>query len=140
MNIIFHFKIIELIIARNLRYLRHNRNTSSSYCVKESSLSFKYHGQFFLNHSLCKNSLPKRVRYETICGQYFTSCYIKKAGFICSAIKIAFDLFFLSATWVGGGFINGTAETVYSYGLVNTQAPLGYALSLVIGETKHTLI
>ncbi|XP_061181874.1 high-affinity choline transporter 1-like [Saccostrea echinata] len=42
-------------------------------------------------------------------------------------------IFTMTATWVGGGFINGTAETVYSYGLVNCQAPLGYALSLVIG-------
>lgn len=56
---------------------------------------------------------------------------------ISSGIKIAFDLLSLSATWVGGGFINGTAETVYSYGLVNTQAPLGYALSLVIGTYNN---
>ncbi|XP_048763871.1 high-affinity choline transporter 1-like [Ostrea edulis] len=42
-------------------------------------------------------------------------------------------VFTMTATWVGGGFINGTAEAVYSYGLVNCQAPVGYALSLVIG-------
>ncbi|XP_048763869.1 high-affinity choline transporter 1-like [Ostrea edulis] len=42
-------------------------------------------------------------------------------------------VFTMTATWVGGGFINGTAETVYSYGLVNCQAPVGYALSLVMG-------
>lgn len=41
-----------------------------------------------------------------------------------------------SATWVGGGYINGTAEYVYlpEYGLAWAQAPFGYALSLVIGE------
>lgn len=41
----------------------------------------------------------------------------------------------MSATWLGGGYINGTAEYVYrsDYGLVWTQAPWGYALSLVIG-------
>ena len=40
------------------------------------------------------------------------------------------------ATWVGGGYINGTAEVVYDsgQGLVWAQAPWGYALSLVIGE------
>lgn len=38
-----------------------------------------------------------------------------------------------SATWVGGGYINGTAEAVYTSGLVWCQAPFGYALSLVFG-------
>lgn len=40
------------------------------------------------------------------------------------------------ATWVGGGYINGTAEYVYlpEYGLAWAQAPFGYALSLVVGE------
>lgn len=39
----------------------------------------------------------------------------------------------VSATWVGGGYINGTAEAVYTSGLVWCQAPFGYALSLVFG-------
>ncbi|NXS11459.1 SC5A7 protein, partial [Neodrepanis coruscans] len=40
-----------------------------------------------------------------------------------------------TATWVGGGYINGTAEIVYlpSKGLLWVQAPVGFALSLVIG-------
>ena len=40
------------------------------------------------------------------------------------------------ATWVGGGYINGTAEVVFdsAQGLVWAQAPWGYALSLVVGE------
>lgn len=44
-------------------------------------------------------------------------------------------IFTMSATWVGGGFINGTAEYTATpgYGLVWVQAPWGYALSLVIG-------
>jgi len=42
---------------------------------------------------------------------------------------------FIPATWVGGGYINGTAENVYlpGYGLAWAQAPFGYALSLVVG-------
>ncbi|GBP47410.1 High-affinity choline transporter 1 [Eumeta japonica] len=36
-------------------------------------------------------------------------------------------------TWVGGGYINGTAEAIYTSGLVWCQAPFGYALSLVFG-------
>ncbi len=44
-------------------------------------------------------------------------------------------IFTMTATWVGGGYINGTAEAVYSQsqGLVWAQAPWGYALSLILG-------
>lgn len=39
----------------------------------------------------------------------------------------------MSATWVGGGYINGTAESANALGLAWVQAPWGYALSLIIG-------
>ncbi len=42
-------------------------------------------------------------------------------------------VFTMSATWVGGGYINGTAEATYGLGLVWAQAPWGYALSLAVG-------
>ncbi|NXE53392.1 SC5A7 protein, partial [Casuarius casuarius] len=44
-------------------------------------------------------------------------------------------LFTATATWVGGAYINGTAEIVYlpSKGLLWVQAPVGFALSLFIG-------
>nr|XP_054772634.1 high-affinity choline transporter 1-like [Lytechinus pictus] len=43
-------------------------------------------------------------------------------------------LFTLIATWVGGGYINGTAEVVFTpgWGLVWAQAPWGYSLSFII--------
>lgn len=41
--------------------------------------------------------------------------------------------FTMTATWVGGGYINGTAESVYNSGLVWAQAPWGYATSLAMG-------
>ncbi|EDO46558.1 predicted protein, partial [Nematostella vectensis] len=43
--------------------------------------------------------------------------------------------FTMTATWVGGGYINGTAEAVYAEGkgLVWAQAPWGYTTSLVLG-------
>ncbi|KAL1428462.1 hypothetical protein MTO96_002837 [Rhipicephalus appendiculatus] len=41
----------------------------------------------------------------------------------------------MTATWVGGGYLNGTAEAVYKRGLLHCQAPLGYAVSLVLGGT-----
>ena len=41
--------------------------------------------------------------------------------------------FTMAATWVGGGYINGTAEAAYATGPLGIQAPWGYALSLVVG-------
>ena len=45
-----------------------------------------------------------------------------------------FNIFMLLATWVGGAYINGTAEIIFSSGLIWCQAPFGYALSLVLGK------
>lgn len=42
-------------------------------------------------------------------------------------------IFTMTATWVGGGYINGTAEIVFTSGLIWCQAPIGYALSLMLG-------
>lgn len=41
----------------------------------------------------------------------------------------------MTATWVGGGYLNGTAEAVADpeRGLVWAQAPWGFALSLILG-------
>lgn len=41
----------------------------------------------------------------------------------------------MTATWVGGGYLNGTAEAVAdpARGLVWAQAPWGYAVSLILG-------
>lgn len=40
----------------------------------------------------------------------------------------------MSATWVGGGYVNGTAERTFSDGVFwGAQAGIGYALSLVAG-------
>ncbi|OQV18885.1 High-affinity choline transporter 1 [Hypsibius exemplaris] len=45
-------------------------------------------------------------------------------------------IFTMTATWVGGGYINGTAEVVFrggkGNGLVWCQGPFGYAVSLLI--------
>ncbi len=40
----------------------------------------------------------------------------------------------MTATWVGGGYINGTASTTYGSGVLwGSQAGLGYAASLIVG-------
>lgn len=49
------------------------------------------------------------------------------------SIPLWIGAFTMSATWVGGGYINGTAEYTASSGLAWVQAPWGYALSLVLG-------
>jgi len=48
-------------------------------------------------------------------------------------IGLLVGIFTMTATWVGGAYINGTAEQVFSKGLLACQAPLGYAISLVVG-------
>ncbi|KAM4701556.1 high affinity choline transporter 1 [Discoglossus pictus] len=50
-------------------------------------------------------------------------------------IGLIVGAFTMTATWVGGGYINGTAEAVYvsDYGLAWAQAPIGYTLSLIVG-------
>ena len=45
-------------------------------------------------------------------------------------------IFTMTATWVGGGYINGTAEIVFTDGLIWCQAPFGYALSLMLGNIE----
>tara|TARA_Y100001954_G_scaffold99447_1_gene108299 strand:+ start:14696 stop:16363 length:1668 start_codon:yes stop_codon:yes gene_type:complete len=51
------------------------------------------------------------------------------------SVPLMMAVFTMSATWVGGGYINGTAEYAYNpdYGLVWAQAPWGYAISLILG-------
>ncbi|XP_029173651.1 high-affinity choline transporter 1-like isoform X1 [Nylanderia fulva] len=41
--------------------------------------------------------------------------------------------FTLIATWVGGAFVNGTAEAMFTKGLAWCQVPIGYSLSLIFG-------
>ena len=48
-------------------------------------------------------------------------------------VPLYLAIFTMAATWVGGGFINGTAEATAESGLIWVQAPWGYALSLIIG-------
>jgi len=50
------------------------------------------------------------------------------------SIPLWVGLLTMTATWVGGGYINGTASTTYSSGLMwGSQAGLGYAAALLVG-------
>jgi len=39
----------------------------------------------------------------------------------------------LIGTWVGGGYISGTSEKMYSDGVLHVQVPIGYSLALLFG-------
>ena len=43
-------------------------------------------------------------------------------------------IYFVSATWVGGAYINGTAEVLFTTGLVWCQVPIVYSLSILLGK------
>ena len=72
------------------------------------------------------------------CNSFLSHTYFSLYGSDASLYKelYYFCLISVAATWVGGGYINGTAEYVYTdgYGLLWTQAPWGYAISLVLGK------
>ncbi|KAH3819133.1 high-affinity choline transporter 1-like [Dreissena polymorpha] len=48
-------------------------------------------------------------------------------------IGLLVGVFTMTATWVGGGFINGTSEVILGDGFVWCQAPFGYSASLIFG-------
>ena len=48
-------------------------------------------------------------------------------------INVGVGVLTMAATWVGGGFIIGAAQGVYTRGLIWTHAPIFYSLSLVVG-------
>ena len=41
------------------------------------------------------------------------------------------------ATWVDGGYIMGSAEVVFTSGVVWCQAPFGYAVALFLGNYQY---
>ncbi len=65
-------------------------------------------------------------------GEDATSSGLLLAG---RGLPLWIGAFTMIATWVGGGYINGTAEAVYDSqrGLVWAMAPWGYALSMAVG-------
>lgn len=76
-------------------------------------------------HIIKNSSIKSDDNFVLPCGRFLFSVCIN--SFFTSSF---------SATWVGGGYINGTAEAVYvpGYGLAWAQAPIGYSLSLVLGK------
>lgn len=75
-------------------------------------------------------------------GIFFVGAYAKnfyQSGSVSETliagrnIPLFISVFTMSATWIDGGYVNGTAEYTASAGLAWVQAPWGYAISLIIG-------
>ncbi|KAL1473193.1 hypothetical protein MTO96_038857 [Rhipicephalus appendiculatus] len=64
---------------------------------------------------------------------YKTNQYLLRLFLANSSVPLKFTFLSMTATWVGGGYISGTAEAVFNYGIARCYTPLGYALSLLIG-------
>lgn len=63
-------------------------------------------------------------------GSYDEADDVMLAG---RSIGLVVGIFTMTATWVGGAYICGTAEVAYSSGLIWVQGPFGFALSLFLG-------
>ncbi|XP_069680631.1 high-affinity choline transporter 1-like [Periplaneta americana] len=50
------------------------------------------------------------------------------------SIGVVVGVLTLTATWVGGAYINGTAEAIFTTGLVWCLVPLGYSVSIILGQ------
>lgn len=69
----------------------------------------------------------------TIAAQRYRSNSVSDVLLAGRSIPLWVGAFTMGATWVDGGYINGSAESTYNLGLMWVQAPWGYALSLVVG-------
>ncbi|KAL1425522.1 hypothetical protein MTO96_019125 [Rhipicephalus appendiculatus] len=79
---------------------------------------------------------PRSSRRHTstpLCKMYKTNQYLLRLFLANRSVPLKLTFLSMTATWVGGGYISGTAEAVFNYGIARCYTPLGYALSLLIG-------
>lgn len=116
-------------------------------------MSVSVHLTFYLICLGCKFKLGlpliKGCHASHLYCSYNKKITIRNDNFIIQFVSFSFfvdikdfSISSFSATWVGGGYINGTAEAVYvpGYGLAWAQAPIGYSLSLILGKQRLKLI
>ncbi|XP_077564409.1 uncharacterized protein LOC144179857 [Haemaphysalis longicornis] len=77
--------------------------------------------------------LPTRLRESTTRAPETIKEFKMRVLLAKRRVPLALGVTSMTATWVGAGYMNGTAEAVFDWGLVWCQAPLGYAISLVLG-------
>lgn len=77
------------------------------------------------------------VSFYTTLHRPWSCVLLKKVNYHRSKQDLKYVLLFsfnLIATTVGGGYINGTAESIASSGLVWTLAPFGIFIGLILGN------
>lgn len=50
-------------------------------------------------------------------------------------VNVILGVFTMTAVIVGGGYINGTAEIIFTSGIIWAQAPVGYCISNLLART-----
>ncbi|KAL1480056.1 hypothetical protein MTO96_051355 [Rhipicephalus appendiculatus] len=88
----------------------------------------------------------RRPNSTPLCKMYKTNQYLLRLFLANRSVPLKLTFLSMTATWVGGGYISGTAEAVFNYGIARCYTPLGYALSLlidfvnVLGEKFYVLL
>ncbi|XP_077514060.1 high-affinity choline transporter 1-like [Amblyomma americanum] len=91
----------------------------------------KVHGDLSHNYS----SGRRKGEYKPDNDEYLLRLFLANRN-----VPLALGIISMTATWVCGVFINGTAEAVFRRGIIWCQAPFGHALSLMVGEWTRPLV
>ncbi|KAL1451262.1 hypothetical protein MTO96_043896 [Rhipicephalus appendiculatus] len=78
-------------------------------------------------------SYPSGKRKDT--QNHDDNDYLVRLFLASRSVPLVLGVVSMTATWFGGAFLNTTAETVFTNGIVWCQAPFGYALSLIVGRS-----
>ncbi|XP_065310776.1 high-affinity choline transporter 1-like isoform X2 [Dermacentor albipictus] len=82
---------------------------------------------------LHKNDGQRASTHESSRSHALHGRFVQKLFLADGRLSVFLGVFSMTATWVGGGYLNGTAEAVYTGGIVHCYAPIGYAFSLMLG-------
>ncbi|XP_072142908.1 high-affinity choline transporter 1-like [Dermacentor andersoni] len=82
---------------------------------------------------LHKNDRQRASTHESSRSHALHGRFVQKLFLADGKLSVFLGIFSMTATWVGGGYLNGTAEAVYTGGIVHCYAPIGYAVSLMLG-------
>ena len=86
-----------------------------------------WHGQFFWGGYVAMAFFYAIMFYLGLAASRTDDNQLQELLLAGRSLPLGIALLTMTATWVGGGFINGTAESVASSGLAWAQAPWGYA-------------
>ncbi|KAH9368278.1 hypothetical protein HPB48_013457 [Haemaphysalis longicornis] len=90
-------------------------------------------GYFTVNIGVGLWAAGRRIQPRTPLVDEHVPDYLLRLLLANRALPLSLGFISMTATWVGGGYVYGTAEAVFNYGLAWCHAPVGYAFSLLIG-------